>query len=263
MTQGGSTTGILNKCKEINDGISDISAKRQGQLAAAQNALLDSSTEKEDQTARQTVDYIEDELNNALRYLRDQLKRIKSTPGAGDSRVQKQVDVTTRNLQREVNDYQRWQLDFDKRLREQVRRRYEIANPDATPEELEQGVENVVAGQEQTFQVTGARTRQANDARRAALERSAAIRKIERDLTELAELYQEIGELVHQQEPLVERIDEGAQDVVQNVTQANTQIDGAISSARKARKWKWYILLTVSESSLFFPPFSVFMEMIN
>ena len=249
MTQGGSTTGILNKCKEINDGISDISAKRQGQLAAAQNALLDSSTEKEDQTARQTVDYIEDELNNALRYLRDQLKRIKSTPGAGDSRVQKQVDVTTRNLQREVNDYQRWQLDFDKRLREQVRRRYEIANPDATPEELEQGVENVVAGQEQTFQVTGARTRQANDARRAALERSAAIRKIERDLTELAELYQEIGELVHQQEPLVERIDEGAQDVVQNVTQANTQIDGAISSARKARKWKWYILLTVSESA--------------
>lgn len=252
MAQGGGATGILNKCKEINDGISDLRAKREGQLAAAQNALLDSSTEKEDQTARQTVDYIEDELNNGLRYLRDLLKRIKSTPGSGDSRVQTQVDVTSRNLQREVHNYQQWQVSFDKRLREQVRRRYEIANPDATPEELSQGVENVVSGQEQSFQVTGARTRQANDARRAALERSAAIRKIERDITELASLYQEIAELIQQQEPLVERIDEGAQDVVQNVTHANEQIDGAIVSARKARKWKWYALLIVSEFPL--PP---------
>lgn len=150
---GGGTTGILNKCKEINDGISDIRAKREGQLSAAQNALLDSSTEKEDQTARQTVDYIEDEINNGFRYLRDLLKRIKQTPGSGDARVQTQVDVTSRNLRREIEQYQRTQVDFQKRLREQVRRRYEIANPEATPEELDQGVDNVLLGQEQSFQV--------------------------------------------------------------------------------------------------------------
>ena len=150
---GGGTTGILNKCKEINDGISDIRSKREGQLTAAQNALLDSSTEKEDQTARQTVDYIEDEVNNGFRYLRDLLKRIKQTPGSGDPRVQTQIDVTVRNLQREIQQYQRAQSDFQKRLREQVRRRYEIANPEATPEELDQGVDSVLMGQEQTFQV--------------------------------------------------------------------------------------------------------------
>lgn len=82
------------------------------------------------------------------------------------------------------------------------------------------------------------------------MERSAAIRKIERDMTELGQLYQEIAELVHQQEPQVEQIHHGAEDVVQNVTQANQQIDGAISSARKARKWKWYALLIVSEYPL-------------
>lgn len=254
MTQGGNTNNILNKCKEINDGVSELNTKRRGQLAAAQNALLDSATEKEDQTARQTVDYIEDEINNALRYLRDQMKRIKSTPGAGDNRVRNQVDHASRKLQNEVQEYQRHQVEFDKRLREQVRRRYAIANPDASAEDIEQGVELVVQGQEQTFQVTGARTRQANDARRAALERSAAIRKIEKDLIELAELYQEIGEIVHQQEPAVEQIDQGAQDVVTNVTNANTQIDGAIQSAKNARKWKWYALLIVSKFfSLLYP----------
>jgi hypothetical protein len=79
------------------------------------------------------------------------------------------------------------------------------------------------------------------------LERSAAIRKIEQDMIELGRLYQEVAELVHQQEPAVEQIHQGAEDVVQNVTNANTQIDGAISSARKARRWKWYALITISK----------------
>ncbi|EAW10970.1 syntaxin [Aspergillus clavatus NRRL 1] len=238
-------TAMLNKCKEINDGIADLRAKREGQLAAAQNALLDSSTGKEDQASRQTLDYIEDEINNGFRYLRDLLKKIKQTPGSGDTRVQTQIDVTSRNLRREIEQYQRAQSDFQKRLREQVRRRYEIANPGLSPEEVEQGVENVLVGQEQSFQVTGSRTRQANDARQAALERSAAIRKIEQDMIELGRLYQEVAELVHQQEPAVEQINRGAEDVVDNVQNANTQIDSAIKSARNARKWKWYALLII------------------
>lgn len=241
----GGPSAILNKCKEINDGIQDLRVKRESQLAAAQNALLDSSTGKEDQAARQSLDYIEDEINNGFRYLRDLLKKVKQTPGSGDSRVQTQIDVTSRNLRKEVELYQKNQSDFQKRLREQVRRRYEIANPNATPEELERGVENVLLGQEQAFQVAGTRTRQANDARQAALERSAAIRKIEQDMIELGRLYQEVAELVQQQEPAVEQINQGATDVVTNVQNANKQIDSAIVSARNARRWKWYALIII------------------
>lgn len=151
--QAGGPTAILNKCKEINEGINDMRAKRESQLAAAQNSLLDSSTGKEDQSTRQTLDYIEDEINNGFRYLRDSLKKVKQTPGSGDSRVQSQIDLTSRNLRREIEQYQKAQSEFQKRLREQVRRRYEIANPNATAEELDRGVENVLMGQEQSFQV--------------------------------------------------------------------------------------------------------------
>ncbi|GAD96289.1 SNARE domain protein [Paecilomyces variotii No. 5] len=242
---GGGPTAILNKCKEINNGIQELKAKRESQLAAAQNALLDSSTGKEDQATRQTLDYIEDEINRTFRYLRDLLQKVKNTPGSGDARVQTQIDVTTKNLQREIQQYQKTQSDFQKRLREQVRRRYEIANPEASPEQIEQGVENVLLGQEQAFQVTGSRTRQANDARAAVLERSGAIRKIERDMIELSRLYQEVAELVQQQEPAVEQINQGAQDVVQNVDNATKHIDNAIISARNARRWKWYALIII------------------
>lgn len=144
---------ILNKCKEMNERIAELTQTRETRLVPAQKALLDSSTGKEDQASRQTLDYIEDEINTALRYLRDQFKRIKETPGSGDSRVQDQVENVSRNLRREIEQYQRTQSDFQKRLEEQVRRRYEIANPEATPEELEQGVQNVLMGQEQSFVV--------------------------------------------------------------------------------------------------------------
>lgn len=153
MQESGGPTVILNKCKEMNDAINELRTKREGQLASAQNALLESATGKEDQQTRQTVDYIEDEINTALRYLRDQFKRIKETPGSGDPRVSGQVENVNRNLRREIEQYQRTQSDFRKKLEEQVRRRYAIANPEATPEELEQGVQNVLAGQEQAFMV--------------------------------------------------------------------------------------------------------------
>ncbi|KAJ6098545.1 hypothetical protein N7467_000080 [Penicillium canescens] len=242
---GGGPTAILNKCKELNEGIAELTTKRETQLAHAQKALLDSSTGKEDQASRQTLDYIEDEINTALRYLRDQFKRIKETPGSGDSRVSGQVENVSRNLRREIEQYQRTQSDFQKRLEEQVRRRYEIANPEATPEELEQGVQNVLMGQEQSFVVPGTRTRQANDARQATLQRSAAIRKIEQDLIALSELYNEVAELVHQQEPAVAQINQGAEETHRNVEQANTKLSIAIQSAKNARRWKWYALIIV------------------
>ncbi|KAJ5128263.1 t-SNARE [Penicillium atrosanguineum] len=245
MQESGGPTVILNKCKEMNDSINELRTKREGQLASAQNALLESATGKEDQQTRQTVDYIEDEINTALRYLRDQFKRIKETPGSGDPRVSGQVENVNRNLRREIEQYQRTQSDFRKKLEEQVRRRYAIANPEASPEELEQGVQNVLAGQEQAFMVPGTRSRQANDARQATMQRSAAIRKIEQDMVQLGQLYQEVAELIHQQEPAVQQINQGAEETHRNVQQANSKLDNAITSARNARRWKWYALIIV------------------
>ena len=145
--------GILDQCRTINEAIQDLKFKRQGQLAAAQNALLDSSTDKEDQAARQTLDYIEDDLNHGFRSLRDDIERAKKTPGSGDARVQPQLTKAIKDLKTEISQYQKSQTSFQTRLREQVRRRYEIANPEATPEELDQGVNHVLMGQAQAFQV--------------------------------------------------------------------------------------------------------------
>lgn len=68
-------------------------------------------------------------------------------------------------------------------------------------------------------------------------------------MIELSRLYQEVGEIVHQQEPAFEQISGDAEQVQQNTSDANKQIDSAIVSARKAKKWKWYALIIVSKYS--------------
>lgn len=66
-------------------------------------------------------------------------------------------------------------------------------------------------------------------------------------MIELSNLYQEVAELVHIQEPMIENINQGAEETHHNVEQANTKLDDAIQSAKNARRWKWYALIIISE----------------
>lgn len=56
-------------------------------------------------------------------------------------------------MEQPLQDYRMEQTQFSKKLREQVRRRYEISHPEATEAEVSQGVENVIEGGEQLFAV--------------------------------------------------------------------------------------------------------------
>ena len=70
-----------------------------------------------------------------------------------------------------------------------------------------------------------------------------AIGKIERQLVEIAELFQQMETLVDQQEAPVAQINQGAEQVQEHVQGANTQLDGAISKARSRNRKKWWCLL--------------------
>lgn len=62
-------------------------------------------------------------------------------------------------------------------------------------------------------------------------------------MVELAQLFQDLDQIVMQQEPLVENIEQKGEEIHDNVVQANTEIGGAIEKARSARRKKWWCLL--------------------
>jgi syntaxin 1B/2/3 len=76
-------------------------------------------------------------------------------------------------------------------------------------------------------------------------ERHEAIQNIERQMVELAQLFQDLDQIVQQQEPLVADIEQKGEEVRDNVTKGNEEIGTAIVSARARNRKKWWCLLIV------------------
>jgi len=66
-------------------------------------------------------------------------------------------------------------------------------------------------------------------------------------LIELAQLFQDMEQLVVEQEPMVEQIEARGQEIVDNTAKANVELGGAVKSARSARRKKWWCLLIARE----------------
>ena len=73
----------------------------------------------------------------------------------------------------------------------------------------------------------------------AVRDRHEAIQKIERQMVELAELFNDMERMVVEQEPMVEQIEHGAEDTQQNLQKGNTELYEAENKARAARRKKW------------------------
>ena len=64
-------------------------------------------------------------------------------------------------------------------------------------------------------------------------------------MIELAQMFNEVEELVIAQEPLVQHTERNAEGANTDVERANEQIDKGIASARQRRKLKWFCLFLV------------------
>ena len=91
---------------------------------------------------------------------------------------------------------------------------------------------------------------QSQSALRAVQGRHEAIQKIERQMIELAQLFQDMEAAVVQQEAPIEHIDNKAEDTVVHLDKGNEQLNQAVDKARSARRKKWICLGIVGKSSL-------------
>lgn len=82
---------------------------------------------------------------------------------------------------------------------------------------------------------------QAQSALRAVQGRHEAIQKIERQMIELAQLFQDVDAAIVEQEAPVQEIEVKADETRKNIQSGNKNLDGAISKARSIRRKKWII----------------------
>lgn len=246
LTQNGSRFGrqgdpnaILNELRDIENGITEVGAIVNEIEAAQRRALGAADNTKELKDIADKGTYVV----NVYRNLSDRLKKIKQKPESGSPRNAAQLGKVDRQLKTAIQNYRNADAVFGQKTRSARERQFRIAYPDADDRQVREAgnAENDGEIFKMALMQSG-RSAQATNVRDAVKQRSDAIQAIARQMGELATLFNEMDELVVQQEAAVVNIEQKGEEVVENMDKGTEQIGVAIKSARNRNKLKWWCL---------------------
>ncbi|KAF1810382.1 t-SNARE [Eremomyces bilateralis CBS 781.70] len=245
--QGGmGGNSLLNDVQDIDRTIESLEEDLQELNRLHQRRLNDTNTDL--RQGGQSVDIKAQDIMTAYRGLVDRMKRIKSNPESGSTRNAPQVGRADRRLKAMINKYQTQERDMRKELQQQTARQYKIVRPEATEEEIQAVVEEPSGPIFSQALMQSDRRGQAQRTLGAVQQRHAEIQKIERQMIELAQLFQDLDAVVMQQDEMVVQIEQKGEEVHENIVKGNTELDTGIIKARGARRKKWWCLLICSAS---------------
>lgn len=239
FAQQSDPNAILNACRDMDAEIAKASNGIQAlaELTVRVNGELDQANiaRELDQISAFTMAQFEACIKG--------IARIKRMPDSGSSRNGPQIKRVQRKLKDEMALYKTKESQFNNTVRDQMRREYRIVNANATQAEVEQAVPN--AEPQQMFQqalMQSNRQGQANTTLNAVRQRNEAIKKIEQDIIQIAQMFQEMEEMVVQQEAAVVQIEQKGEEVVDNMDKGNVELDTGIKSAKARNRKKWWCL---------------------
>ncbi|KAI0065439.1 t-SNARE [Artomyces pyxidatus] len=211
-----------------------------------------------DEALRKQTEAVLDELVAETRTLNNELKaRIldlekQPTPPGQDARIRKnQTSLVRAKFVEAVQNYQQVEQQYRKQYEERVRRQFKIVKPDATDEEVKAVVEDVQGSGGQVFSQALMSSNHYGESRaayREVQERHEDIRKIERTLAELAQLFNDMNLLVVQQDDTINAIETSAAQVEGDTEAGLAHTEKAVKSARSARRKRWicfFIILII------------------
>ncbi|KAH6900044.1 t-SNARE [Thelonectria olida] len=233
---------ILNECRDIDRGIDTVESNLE-QLRATQQRTLDDADSSASSQANRQLDALSSDTMALYRSLTERVRMVKSNPESNSAKNKPQVSRVDRRLKAAITQYQQVESQFRKRTQDQMARQYRIVRPDASEDEVRAAVEDTSGGQifSQAI-IQSDRQGRARAALGAVQDRHAALVKIEQQMVELAQLFQDMDTLVVQQEATVMQIEQKGEEVVENLDKGNEEIGVAVNTARGTRKKKWICL---------------------
>ncbi|EOA90854.1 uncharacterized protein SETTUDRAFT_158352 [Exserohilum turcica Et28A] len=228
--------GVKVRIGRLNSDIKAIASIHQRMLSSPDNR---SRAELEEIVTNMQIrnTQINDEINSLERdAVRDPNGKIKRS----------QVKTLKRMFKSQLEDLQKEEVNYSKRYREDIGRQYRIINPDATDAEVEKIVDSDL-GDEGIFThaLKFNRIGQAASVLDAVDARHNDIQRIEKTMSELSLLFNQLNKQVNYQDLLIAEAEVQTVQVEDNSNEANQQLGKAIKSAKRARRRKWCILLTI------------------
>lgn len=228
---------IRQAIRQFDDNISHIEglhARSLNEIGDEQSHFNHRELEKASTDTRQ--------LQNNIRDTIKKLENANSQMQAGpDNRTRvTQTNNVKKKMLEAVKRFQRIEVEYKNKYRAQQKRQVELTNPGMSPDEIDNVVDSD-QGQQIFAEATLRSNRhgEAKSALREVQERHQDIKKIERTIAELAQLFADMNVMMEEQAAPVAQIERGAEDAHQDVQKGNVHVDKAITSARAARKKKW------------------------
>lgn len=237
----GNSNSVLNEVTEINRGI-DMIDQNLDQLKMLQQRALDDADASASSNTNRQLDALSTETMAQYRSLTERVRQLKSNPES-QQKFSQQVRRVDGRLKDAIRAYQGVESAFRKKTQDQMARQYRIVRPDADEAEVRAAVEDQTGGQVfQQAMMQSNRRGQAQQVLNAVQDRHEQLRKIEQQMLELAQLFQDMDTLVIQQEVAVEAIEQKAEETVVNIDKGNEHVGVAINTARSTRRKKWICL---------------------
>ncbi|KAF9001867.1 t-SNARE [Cyathus striatus] len=174
--------------------------------------------------------------------LKRRIKALERQGGAGrDAQIRKQQTALVKSKFVEaIQNYQMVEQQYRTKYKQRMERQFKIVKPDATPEEVKAVVNDENGGQifSQAL-MSSNRYGESRAAYREVQERHEDIKRIERTLGELAQLFNDMSVLVEQQDETINAIETQAAGVEKDTEVGLGYTQKAVDSARAARKKRW------------------------
>ncbi|KAL8868368.1 MAG: hypothetical protein Q9174_005039, partial [Haloplaca sp. 1 TL-2023] len=213
---GRDPNAILNECREIDRGIDTIERNLERLRFLQQRSIDDVDASQNTQTNRE-LDSLSSDTMTLYRNFGHRLKIIKGMKESGDPRNSHQVGRVDRKLKQVIQEYQQVDSEYRKNLSAQMERQYRIVRPDASDAEVQEAVQDTSNNQVFSQALMQSNRRgQAQSALRAVQGRHEAIQKIERQMIELAQLFQDVDAAIVEQEAPVQQIEKQAEQTHEN-----------------------------------------------
>lgn len=227
-------SSIQDDLRSYNDNVARISDLHGRSLNNTDEAAAQRYTQQlEDLVADTSA------LSNVLKR---RIKALEKKGGSGrDGQIRKQqTGLVKQKFVEAIQSYQAAEQQYRTKYKQRMERQFKIVKPDATPEEVKAVVNDDQGGQIFSQALMNSnRYGEATSAYREVQERHEDIKKIERTITELAQLFNDMSVLVEQQDEQINVIETTAAAVEKDTEAGLQYTEKAVDSARAARKKRW------------------------
>ena len=240
----GTITEIQDDIRQIDQNINVIADLHSRSLNNIGEAAQMQAEEQLTVVAQETST-LTNSVKNKIKALEAEAQRIPAggpAPEGIDKNVRfTQIGAVKNRFKDTILRYQEVEKAYRLKYRQRTERQLRIVKPDASETEVQAALDDETGGQQifATALLQSNRQGEARGALREVQERNSDIRRIERTIMELAQLFQEMSILVEQQDEQLNVIQDHAMSTEQEVQAGRKQTDSAVKSAERRRKRRW------------------------